>query len=118
MSLYKYLDNPKFADSQHYFEVACAVSRKHRDVQNAAYEKYGKQGPIISVIGQDHFPEDVKEELRSLARETSFMNNKGVEKKPARVRRETIYNLAREVSHKNGIGFYGFAGVAYGKDAK
>ena len=117
MGIYKYLDNPKFAESQHYFEVACAVSRKHRDVQNAAYEKYGKKGPHISAIGQSHFPDEVKNELRSLASEVSFMKQQGIAKKPAYTHRQTIYRLAREVSHKFGKGLYGFVGGAYGKDA-
>ena len=118
MSLYRYLDNPKFADSQHYYEVACAASRKHRDVQNAAYAQYGSKGPLISAIGQDHFPEDVKEELRSLAKEVSSMMEKARAARPKGIRFETIYRLGNEVAYKNGKGFYGPAAVAYGKDAK
>ena len=118
MSLYRYLDNPKFADSQHYFEVACAASRKHRDVQNAAYAQYGNKGPYISAIGQDHFPEDVKEELRSLAREVSAMQQFAFDKKPPKVHFSTIVKLGHEVSHKFGKGFYGLGAAYYGKDAK
>ena len=76
MGLYRYIDNPKFADSQHYFEVAAAVSRAHRDKLNAALLEYGDHGPLVSGVGRDHFPEDVKEELRSLAREVHDMNEK------------------------------------------
>lgn len=118
MGLYLYLENPKFADSQHYFEVAAAVSRAHRDKLNAALNEYGNHGPLVSGVGRDHFPEDVKEELRSLAREVHDMNEKGRAAKPRGVHMATIHKLGHEVSHKFGKGFYGYGAAAYGKDAK
>mgnify|MGYP001585749417 CR=1 FL=1 len=36
-----------------------------------AYEKYGESGPLISGVGQDHFPEEVKNSLRFLAQRGS-----------------------------------------------
>ncbi len=115
MGLYRYLDNPKFADSQHYFEVAAGVSRAHRDKLNTALQEYGNHGPLVSGVGRDHFPEDVKEELRSLAREVSNMNAKGRVAKPKGVHMATIHKLGHEVCHKFGTGFYGFTPAAYGK---
>lgn len=111
--LYKYLGRAELADVEHYYVVACAASRKHRDVQNAAYEKYGTKGPFISAIGQDHFPEDVKEELRSLAREVSCMSHKAQDARPKGIRMETVYRVGREVAHRDGKGFYGPSAMAY-----
>lgn len=116
--LYKYLGRAELEDVEHYYVVACAASRKHRDVQNAAYEKYGTKGPLISAIGQDHFPEDVKEELRSLAREVSDMCKKAEKSRPKGIRMETVYRVGREVAYRDGKGFYGMGAMAYGPGAK
>ena len=117
-SLYKYLGRAELADAEHYFTVACAASRKHRDVQNAANEKYGTRGPLISAIGQDHFPEEIKDELRSLAREVSDMMEKARNARPKGIRMETINRVGREVAHRDGKGFYGPSAIAYGSVAK
>lgn len=115
MSLYKYLDNPKYAESQHYFEVSAAVSRTHRDLMNYALQTYGDHGSTISAIGRDHFPDEVKNELRSLAKEINVQSDFGYGKKPKGVHHMTIVKLAQEVAHKFGIGFYGPAPQAHGK---
>lgn len=111
--LYKYLGRAELADVEHYYTVACAASRKHRDVQCDAYDKYGNKGPTISAVGQEHFPKDIKDELRSLAREVSDMCKKAEESRPKGIRMETVYRVGREIAYRDGIGFYGPFPVAY-----
>lgn len=114
--MYRYRGNPKLEKAQSLFELSCAASRKHSDVAQAAIEKYGDHGPLISGCVRDHFPEEIKEELRELAQEVHRLRNLALDNRPKGVHKETMYRLAREVSHHDGKGFYGFAPMAYGKE--
>lgn len=114
--MYRYRGNPKLAEAQAMYESACAASRKHSDVAQAALEEYGDHGPLISGCVRDHFPEKIKNELRELARSVNRFHELALDKRPRGVHKVTMYRLAREVTHHDGNGYYGFAPMTYGKE--
>lgn len=50
---------------------AAECSRKHGDVAREFESQYGGQGPVISAVVRDHWPSNVKDRLRRLARAAS-----------------------------------------------
>lgn len=114
--MYRYRGNPKLAGAQSMYESACAASRKHSDIAQAALKEYGDHGPLISGCVRDHFPEEIKEELRTWARMVNRFHNLAMDNRPKGVHKETLYRLAREVTHHDGKGYYGFGAMTYGKE--
>jgi hypothetical protein len=106
-TMFKHLDNPKFEASQIMFEAACAASRKHSEIAAAALAQYGDHGAQISGCVRDHFPEDVKRDLRYLAGEVTRCIELAYANRPKRAHKETLRHLGREVATKFGSGFYG-----------
>ncbi len=91
-----------------WFVCAAAASRQHTLKARIAMAKYGDHGPDISGCVRNHFPENIKNQLRGLAHAVSEYNDCGMKARPPRVRLSTMIRLAREVCKRDGTGFYGF----------
>lgn len=91
-----------------YFANAAFYSRQWDSLVASALAEHGDHGAQISGIGRDHFPEDLKNRLRTLARLVTEENEKGRNARPRRVRSETMHRLARIVCRRDGGGFYGY----------
>lgn len=57
--------------AEHVMGRIAECSRAHTRELQAAVGEYGQRGPVISAVGQEHFPEHVKTRLRKLARSAS-----------------------------------------------
>ena len=101
------LDNPKFADVVRHFELACKASREHSALASQSLLQFGDQGSTISGVVRDHFPEPVKDELRTLALTVTQESDLAYAARPKRVRLSTIRTLGRLVARRDGSGFYG-----------
>lgn len=99
---------PRFAEAARQFELAAKASREHRVLLARSLVHYGEQGISISVIGRTHFPERVKHQLRELAQQVNVYNSAGEAARPPKVRRQTMWQLARAICLRDGTGFYGF----------
>lgn len=101
------LDNPKFRQSQSFFEQACAASRMHDLEAASALSRYGDHGPQISGCVRDHFPDFVKRDLRFWAHEVSRLSDLAYMHHPKWSRMSTMRHLASAVATRDGSGFYG-----------
>jgi hypothetical protein len=101
------LTDPKFSIARDFFVQACQASRQWDSLLSAALAKYGDHGPQISGVGRDHFPDDVKAELRKAAGWVSLSSGIAWDARPKGVRNETMRKLARAVATRDGSGFYG-----------
>ncbi|MBZ9706087.1 hypothetical protein LB543_05055 [Mesorhizobium sp. ESP7-2] len=101
------LNDPRFIGSKAFFELACAASRAHSALAAESLAAFGDHGAQISGCVRDHFPENVKNELRYWAREVSRLSDLAHKNRPTRTHRSTIIRLGREVATRNGSGFYG-----------
>lgn len=93
--------------SAEYFRAACHQSRAWDNLLRVSIFRYGGHGPAISGIGRAHFPDDVKAELRDLARQVSAFSELAYSARPKRVRVATIRALGRAIAARDGSGFYG-----------
>lgn len=89
------------------FEKATRASRAHSRLVSESMDKYGDQGPQISGIIREHFPTDVKNRLRKLARDINKYADAAYYARPKGVRNTTMQALAGAVATKTGTGFYG-----------
>lgn len=103
----KYLDNPKFAAAQSEFESACFFSRIHVEKCAEYLQKYGHHGADVSGICRNHFPVDVKEELRRYVTAVLYHSERGHAARPKHYQAAAVVHLAREVATLHGSGFYG-----------
>lgn len=101
------LNNPKFAVAQSEFESACHCSRAYDSLLRDYLAQYGNHGPAVSGAGRDHFPADVKDHLRRVARAVSYHSDRGYAARPRYVRQATMRKLASAVARRDGSGFYG-----------
>lgn len=101
------LERADLASAGAQFVVACAASREHDRLAAEALEKFGAHGPQISGCVRDHFPSDVKDKLRALARDVTTYSDRGYALRPSRVRLDTMRHLARSIATRDGSGFYG-----------
>ena len=101
------LDNPKFHVAQTYFECACLASKTHSEIAAEALAAFGDHGAPISGCVRDHFPSDIKDDLRHWARETSRFSDLAYKHRPKRVRMATMRRLGTLVATRDGSGFYG-----------
>lgn len=101
------LSDPKFASVVAHYERACEASRLHRDMSKMAFDYYGNHGPQISGCVRDHFPEQIKNDLRNLARRVSDEMVKAKAARPKRTRLMTVARIGRLVATRDGVGFYG-----------
>jgi hypothetical protein len=90
-----------------WFEIACAASRYHSEIAARALAEHGDQGPEISGVVRDHFPEHVKETLRQMAAAVTKHTDAAYKLRPRGVRHSTMKALARAVAASRGSGFYG-----------
>lgn len=101
------LNDPKFDKATERFALACAASRKHSKLAKAALAKYGEHGAPTSGCVREHFPQDVKDDLRALAAECTRWSQLAWQAKPPRVHASTMRKLASQVATRDGSGFYG-----------
>jgi hypothetical protein len=99
------LERPDLAPARDAFARQCGASRAHSALAQQALRDYGSHGPDISGCVREHFPEQVKETLRRLAREAS--SREAYELRPPRVRMSTMRKLGQAVATRDGSGFYG-----------
>ena len=101
------LARPDLAEAARQFARVCEASREHSKAAAAALRMYGDHGPLISGCVRDHFPEEVKEHLRWLAKATADYSKLAHAARPPRVRTATMRELARAVATRDGAGYYG-----------
>lgn len=101
------LSRPDLAKSAEYFAAACHKSRAWDNELRVACFRYGGHGAAISGAGRSHFPDQVKAELRELARQVAAFSQLAYDAKPPRVRVSTIRALGRAIAARDGSGFYG-----------
>ena len=90
-----------------YFSVCCAASRAHSALVGTALDTYGDHGAQISGIIRDHFPDSVKDTLRSLCDTMNAASRNAWGSRPPRVRVATMRRLSQSVARVEGCGFYG-----------
>lgn len=103
----KTIDNPKLAIPRAWFELTCAASKTHSRYAALAFALHGDHGPLISGCVRDHFPPDVKDALRQLAREVTELSGRAWAARPPRIRLTTMRRLGQEVATRDGSGYYG-----------
>lgn len=101
------LKNPKFSAVVAHYERACRASRLHSSEAKRAFVNYGDHGVQISGCVRDHFPPNVKDQLRSLARIVSDELDKAKAARPKYARMSTIIHIGRLIATRDGCGFYG-----------
>lgn len=101
------LERTDLAAAREHFESACRHSRAHSEKASKALKQWGEHGALISGCVRDHFPEDVKNELRSHAQAVTRYSDFAYSARPKRVRLDTMRHLARSVATRDGSGFYG-----------
>ena len=101
------LNDPRYAKAERWFTAACLASSSHAMLAKEALTLYGDHGPAISGCVRDHFPDDVKNHLRELARACSSASENGHKARPRYARKASMVHLAREVATRDGSGFYG-----------
>lgn len=87
--------------------MACMFSRWHDAAAADALAEFGDHGAQISGCVRDHFPADVKEHLRILARAVTTATDAAYAARPPRVQMQTIRALGRAIAARDGSGFYG-----------
>jgi hypothetical protein len=103
------INRADLAAAAEHFAEAARLSRAHVAAVQAAIRRYGEgNGQLISGVARDHFPDRVKNRLRALARGVSVQNDAGIACRPARVRFNTMHELARAICRRDGTGFYGY----------
>jgi hypothetical protein len=101
------LSDPRLADARDLFAAACSASRRWNATFAEALETYGDHGPDISGCGREHFPHEVKAQLRNLAGWVSLNSGLAYDARPKGFHRATMRRLARAVAARDGSGFYG-----------
>jgi hypothetical protein len=95
------------APARRLFSTACLLSRAHDSLTREALAEFGDHGPQISGCIRDHFPESVKETLRTLSRQVADASDAAWSLRPPRVHSSTMRKLAQSVARTEGSGFYG-----------
>jgi hypothetical protein len=90
MSYKNLLDRPELQTAAELFAKACAASRAHSRLVARAEKQYGDHGPVISGIQREHFPDAVKDQLRTLARDVTRYLDAAYAARPNRVHSRTM----------------------------
>lgn len=98
---------PELLPAARFLAQACEASREHSRLAESALALYGDHGPLVSGCVRSHFPEPVKDRLRSLARQVSRASAQAFDARPPRVRLATMRKLGRAVAAEQGSGYYG-----------
>jgi hypothetical protein len=101
------LNREDLAKARFHFFNACACSIAHDKAAALALTQYGDHGPNIAGCVRDHFPADVKDHLRGLARDVTLHSDAAYAARPKRVRMSTMRALSRACAQDGGSGFYG-----------
>jgi hypothetical protein len=89
------------------FAKACKASRLHGTMAKRALANYGDHGSLISGCVRDHFPNRVKDALRTLASSVTRFSDTAYGARPKGVRFRTMLLLSRDIATRDGGGFYG-----------
>lgn len=100
------MNRPELAEAREQFELAFRYSREHSKQVDDACKKYGDHGPQISGVIRDHFPDDVKEQLRLLCWLMNTANEGAYKMKPKGMHRTTFYRFRDAIRERVGTGFY------------
>ena len=101
------LTNSQYTEVVEHFELCCRVSREHSQLASKSLAEFGDQGSQISGVVRDHFPADVKDKLRELARTVTRESDSAYAARPKYVRLATIRKLGNLIARRDGSGFYG-----------
>lgn len=101
------LNSEEFAGPRWHFAAACKASRDWSAQLSDALAAFGDHGPNISGCGRDHFPADVKDRLRALARSVTTHCDEAHAARPRNVHFSTMRTLGQLVAMRDGTGFYG-----------
>lgn len=102
-----YLTDHEFAPVVEFMRKACEASRKHSALAQHALAKYGSAGCDISGCVRTHFPEEIKDQLRALARSVSEFSDSAWKLRPAYTQRKIVNRIGRLVATRDGSGYYG-----------
>jgi hypothetical protein len=72
-----------------------------------AFDKYGDHGSHVSGVVRDHFPPEIKNELRELASAIAKQLDAAYAARPKGVRKTTIRMIGSAVAKHVGYGSYG-----------
>ena len=89
------------------FAKACAASRAHMAGALAALAEHGGHGPLVSGCVRSHFPESVKDSLRSLARQVGAHDDAAMAARPKGMHAATVQRIGRAIATRDGSGYYG-----------
>lgn len=101
------LTDPKLETARRLFADACRTSRLHSAFAEAGFAAHGDHGALISGCVREHFPEELKNTLRQLARATTELSDLAYAARPRYVRFATMRELSRDIATRDGSGFYG-----------
>jgi hypothetical protein len=101
------INRPDLARAARLFSASCKASRDWDALVSRNLAQHGDHGSQISGICREHFPEDVKDELRALAAQVSGFSAQAYAARPPRVHFATMRALSRQVATAEGSGFYG-----------
>lgn len=89
------------------FAKACAASRAHMAGALAALAEHGGHGPLVSGCVRSHFPESVKDSLRSLASDVAVHSYLARAARPKGMHAATVQRIGRAIATRDGSGYYG-----------
>lgn len=88
--------------------LAYANSRAHSKLAQLALARYGEKGAMISGVVQDHFPDTMKDTLRTIAhRVTTMLDESRYHWRKARKQHRTWMRLKDQIISRHGKGYYG-----------
>lgn len=101
------LSRTDLQESANHFTRADRASRLYSAYAAQCLRRYGDQGPQVSMIVRDHFPESSKNRLRGLACAVGKMLDAAWQAKPARVKINTMFKLRHAIIERDNRRLYG-----------
>jgi hypothetical protein len=99
-----------WTECESHLRAAIMASKAHAKLTQWAMAQYGDHGPQISGCMRTHFPEQIKDRLRRLARLVAIRNDRAMQAKPKRCHVASVRKRARAMVRELGTGFYGYIG--------